>query len=100
MAAVLHAQDRLQQLLIVGFAVDRVNGRGVDDQERRRIEVVEKASVSVAETLEGYATLRRLAASPAHIIPGHDPLVLARYPAARPGLEGWVARLDLEPKAA
>lgn len=54
---------------------------------------------NVAEVLDGYATLRKLAASPAHIIPGHDPLVLARYPAARPGLEGWVARLDLEPKA-
>jgi hypothetical protein len=23
--------------------------------------------------------------------------VLERYPPARPGLEGWVARLDLEP---
>src|SRR5262245_62515893 len=52
MAAMLHAQDRLQQLLIVGFAVDRVNGRGVDDQQRRRVEVVEKAGISVAKTLE------------------------------------------------
>ena len=26
--------------------------------------------------------------------------VLTRYPAAKPGLEGWVARLDAEPKAA
>ena len=52
MAAVLHAQNRLQQLLIVGFAVDRVNGRRVDDQKRRCIEVVEKTSVGVAETLE------------------------------------------------
>jgi len=25
--------------------------------------------------------------------------VLERYPAARSGLEGWVARLDVEPKA-
>src|SRR5262245_47149063 len=52
MAAMLHAQDRLQQLLIVGFAVDRVNGRGVDDQQRRRIEIVEEASVRVSETFE------------------------------------------------
>jgi hypothetical protein len=31
-------------------------------------------------------------------VPGHDPLVLARYPAPKPGLEGWVVRLDAEPK--
>jgi hypothetical protein len=29
------------------------------------------------------------------VIPGHDPLVLQRYPAAKPGLEGIVARLDV-----
>jgi glyoxylase-like metal-dependent hydrolase (beta-lactamase superfamily II) len=52
----------------------------------------------IGEVLEGYATLQRLAHSPRHIIPGHDPLVLARYPAARPGLEGWVVRLDADPK--
>ena len=51
---------------------------------------------SVAETLEGYATIKRLADSPDHIIPGHDPQVLDRYPAARPGLENWVVRLDVE----
>ena len=51
---------------------------------------------SVAETLEGYRTIRRLADSPDHIIPGHDPQVLDRYPAARPGLENWVVRLDVE----
>ncbi len=54
--------------------------------------------VDVGKQLEGYRTLRRLADTPDHIIPGHDPLVLARYPAAAPGLENWVARLDLEPK--
>jgi glyoxylase-like metal-dependent hydrolase (beta-lactamase superfamily II) len=52
----------------------------------------------VAEAAEGYATLRRLASSRRHVVPGHDPLVLARYPAAKPGLEGWVARLDAAPK--
>jgi glyoxylase-like metal-dependent hydrolase (beta-lactamase superfamily II) len=49
---------------------------------------------SVAETLEGYATIKRLADSPGHIVPGHDPDVLKRYPAAAPGLEDWVVRLD------
>lgn len=52
---------------------------------------------NIGDMLEGYATLRRLAASPRHIIPGHDPLVLARYPAASSATEGWIARLDLEP---
>jgi glyoxylase-like metal-dependent hydrolase (beta-lactamase superfamily II) len=52
---------------------------------------------NVGDVLEGYATIRKLAASRGHIIPGHDPAVLDRYPAARPGLEGWIARLDAEP---
>jgi glyoxylase-like metal-dependent hydrolase (beta-lactamase superfamily II) len=52
---------------------------------------------NVGEVVEGYRTLKRLASSPRHVVPGHDPLVLARYPAAKPGLEGWVVRLDAEP---
>jgi glyoxylase-like metal-dependent hydrolase (beta-lactamase superfamily II) len=55
---------------------------------------------NVGEVLEGYRTLDRLATSRDHVVPGHDPLVLARYPAAKAGLEGWVARLDVAPKAA
>lgn len=46
------------------------------------------------EVLEGYRTAIRLADSAGHIIPGHDPLVLKRYPAASPELDGWVVRLD------
>jgi len=49
---------------------------------------------SVAEMVDGYRRLRDLAESPAHIIPGHDPLVLQRYPAPSKELEGIVARLD------
>jgi glyoxylase-like metal-dependent hydrolase (beta-lactamase superfamily II) len=52
---------------------------------------------NVGDVLEGYETLKKLATSPRHIVPGHDPLVLARYPAAKPGLEGWIARVDAEP---
>lgn len=48
---------------------------------------------SVPEMLEGYRKVRSLADSPEHVIPGHDPLVLERYPAC-PGLEGIAARLD------
>ena len=37
---------------------------------------------SVGETLEGYKTLKKLASSRHHIVPGHDPEVLKIYPAA------------------
>jgi glyoxylase-like metal-dependent hydrolase (beta-lactamase superfamily II) len=49
---------------------------------------------SVADMLDGYERLRALAASPQHIIPGHDPLVMHRYKAPAPSLEGVVTRLD------
>jgi glyoxylase-like metal-dependent hydrolase (beta-lactamase superfamily II) len=52
---------------------------------------------NVADMLDGHQTIKRLADSPHHIIPGHDPLVLQRYPAPKPGLEGIVARLDADP---
>jgi len=52
---------------------------------------------NVAEMLEGYQLLYRLADSPDHIVPGHDPLVMKYYPAARPELEGIVVRLDAPP---
>jgi hypothetical protein len=55
---------------------------------------------NVGDVLEGYATIKKLAPTMHHIVPGHDPLVLDRYPAARPGLESWVVRLDAEPKIA
>jgi len=49
---------------------------------------------NVAEVLEGYRRAYALASSPSHVIPGHDPLVMTRYPAASPELKGWVVRLD------
>jgi len=54
---------------------------------------------NVADMLAGHAKCYALASSPAHVIPGHDPLVLKRYPAAAPGLEGAVVRLDVDPVA-
>lgn len=53
---------------------------------------------NVADVLAGYEMLKRIAGSPRHVVPGHDPLVLARYPAAAPGLENWIVRLDADPK--
>jgi glyoxylase-like metal-dependent hydrolase (beta-lactamase superfamily II) len=39
-----------------------------------------------------------LAAAPrSHIVPGHDPKVMALYPAPSPELDGQVVRLDVEP---
>lgn len=49
---------------------------------------------SVADMVQGYRRLRALADSIAHIIPGHDPLVMERYPAVSQDTQGVIARLD------
>ena len=46
------------------------------------------------EMLDGFKVLKNLATSPDHIIPGHDPLVMKRYPSPNLKLQGIVARLD------
>ena len=51
----------------------------------------------IGQMLEGFDKLRAAAPSPQHIIPGHDPLVMKRYKAPRPELEGIVVRLDDPP---
>ena len=49
--------------------------------------------------IQAYRRLRELAGgSLRHIVPGHDPMVMERYPAAA-GLEGIAVRLDAEPSA-
>ncbi|MEX2036750.1 MAG: N-acyl homoserine lactonase family protein [Xanthobacteraceae bacterium] len=53
---------------------------------------------NLAEVLEGYETLKKLASSRHHIVPGHDPAVMKLYPAATPALAGLVVRLDVDPK--
>ena len=65
--------------------------------ESFEMELVFTTHEDVFKMLEGYRKLRRLAPDDSHIIPGHDPLVLARYPAPRPELEGIVARVDVVP---
>jgi glyoxylase-like metal-dependent hydrolase (beta-lactamase superfamily II) len=47
----------------------------------------------VGAMLDGYDRLYGLASSPAAVVPGHDPLVLERYPPAGPGLERIAVRL-------
>jgi glyoxylase-like metal-dependent hydrolase (beta-lactamase superfamily II) len=54
---------------------------------------------NVAEVLEGYNTIRRLAASDDHVVPGHDPAVMELYPAVSRELEGLAVRLDVAPRA-
>jgi glyoxylase-like metal-dependent hydrolase (beta-lactamase superfamily II) len=49
---------------------------------------------SVTEMVDGYARMRELADSPGHIVPGHDPLVMQRYPAPSEALRGIAVRLD------
>lgn len=52
---------------------------------------------NVAEMLEGYRTIRALASSQEHVVPGHDPMVLQRYPNVGKG--PGIVRLDLPPSA-
>lgn len=54
--------------------------------------------VDLQEMLSGFATLRSLAESLDHIIPGHDPLVRQYYPAVH-GSDEAVIRLDVEPSS-
>jgi glyoxylase-like metal-dependent hydrolase (beta-lactamase superfamily II) len=63
-------------------------------QQRRPFPIVD----NVSAYLEAYDTIERLASSPQHIIPGHDPLVLRRYPAAIAGIDD-IVRVDLPPSA-
>lgn len=56
------------------------------------------AVYSVGDYLAAFRTARKLAESDAHVIPGHDPLVMRRYPAPSSELEGVAVRLDVEPR--
>ena len=51
------------------------------------------------DMLEGYNTLERLAGARERVIPGHDPLVLERYPPASASTNGWAVRVDLPPRS-
>jgi glyoxylase-like metal-dependent hydrolase (beta-lactamase superfamily II) len=53
----------------------------------------------VGDMLEGFEKLQRMAGHPDLIVPGHDPMVMRRYPAPRKDLEGVIVRLDVAPKA-
>jgi glyoxylase-like metal-dependent hydrolase (beta-lactamase superfamily II) len=52
---------------------------------------------SVTEMVDGWRRVRALAGNEQHVVPGHDPLVMTRYRAPSPALEGIAVRLDADP---
>jgi len=52
---------------------------------------------SVTEMVDGWRKVRALASAERHVVPGHDPLVMTRYRAPSPALEGIAVRLDADP---
>lgn len=53
---------------------------------------------NLGDMMEGWNKLYALSETRAHMIPGHDPLILERYPAASAALEGQVACMHMAPK--
>lgn len=51
-------------------------------------------TIDMAATLSSYDRLTELAGGLRNVIPGHDPLILKRYPAWKPETEGIVHKLD------
>jgi glyoxylase-like metal-dependent hydrolase (beta-lactamase superfamily II) len=49
------------------------------------------------DTIKAWETCEALADGPDHVIPGHDPLVLQKYPVASSSLGNEIVRLDLPP---
>ena len=54
---------------------------------------------NVADMLKGFDKMRSLASTEDHIIPGHDPQVMIRYPGAKTPGVGAVVRLDESPNS-
>jgi glyoxylase-like metal-dependent hydrolase (beta-lactamase superfamily II) len=85
--------------LASGLTLHRIGGHSMGLQSVRvRTRRGHVVLDNVADVIEGYRTLKRLASSAAHIVPGHDPKVLVCYPSARAETKDWIARLDADPK--
>jgi glyoxylase-like metal-dependent hydrolase (beta-lactamase superfamily II) len=52
-------------------------------------------TIDIGDVLDGYKRLTALAGSAKRVVPGHDPLVLKRYPPLNARTEGIVHRLDV-----
>jgi glyoxylase-like metal-dependent hydrolase (beta-lactamase superfamily II) len=55
-------------------------------------------ALHVGDMLEAFGALAAHAPAHDHIVPGHDPQVMARYPAVSPELDGIAVRLDVKPR--
>src|ERR1700712_954959 len=53
--------------------------------------------VNVADMIESFDRVKAAAPPPQHIVPGHDPLVMHRYRAPSPALEGIAVALHEAP---
>jgi glyoxylase-like metal-dependent hydrolase (beta-lactamase superfamily II) len=53
---------------------------------------------NVGDMYEGHRRCYELADRSENVIPGHDPLVMQRYPAVQPSLQGRIVRLDADPR--
>lgn len=51
----------------------------------------------LGDVFEAFSVVRRLASHASLIVPGHDPLVMRRFPVVRSGLEEIAVRLDADP---
>ena len=76
------------------IAVVTGGARGIGAAIARAM-VAEGAKVVIGDVLDGYVRLQALAGSPRRVVPGHDPLVLKRYPALNSQTQGIVHRLDV-----
>ncbi len=54
--------------------------------------------IHVGDMVRGFARIRDLADSEDHVVPGHDPMVMKKYVAPSPQLEGIAVRLDEAPR--
>ena len=57
------------------------------------------AVYNVGDNILSFDKAVELAESPDHVVPGHDPLVMERYPAVSNDLDGIAVHLDVAPTA-
>ena len=57
-----------------------------------------RGTYDIDQGIAGFELMRAMADSPPHVIPGHDPAVVQRYPAPSPELQGIAMRLDEAPR--
>jgi glyoxylase-like metal-dependent hydrolase (beta-lactamase superfamily II) len=84
-------------LQVVRVKTDRGNVVLASDATHFYANIEEDRPFSIVTDLSqmyrAFDRVRSLADSPAHVVPGHDTLVMERFPAARKGLEGIVVRI-------